>query len=45
MTDNKRYRELLATLKKDGKGRFSTVDVLKLLRQECEIVEMLSKRK
>lgn len=44
MTD-KRYRELLSTLKKDGKGRFNTLDVLKLLRQECEIVEMLSKGK
>jgi hypothetical protein len=42
-SDGKRFREVLSELKKDHKGRYKTVDVLRLLRRECELVEMLSK--
>lgn len=36
-----RYRYLLSTLKRDKKNRFHTIDVMKLLRKECERSEEL----
>lgn len=40
-----RYEQILSELPRDKKGRFDTRDVLRVLRRECELVEMLSKGK
>lgn len=42
---SKRFQQLLAEIKPDGKGRYKTTDVMRLLRRECELVEMLTKGK
>lgn len=44
-SESKRFKEVMAELKPDAKGRYHTPDVLRLLRRECELVEMLSKGK
>jgi hypothetical protein len=40
-----RFKQVLSEIKADHKGRYDTRDVLRLLRRECELVEMLSKGK
>lgn len=36
-----RYRYLLSTIKKDKKDRYHALDVMRLLRDECELSDQL----